>query len=107
MGILLKNIDVLPSADSPALLGADIGIEGDRIAFVQSSGAPLPPGFAADKTISGAGRLAIPGLVNAHCHSAMALLRGYADDIELETWLFDRIFPAEARLSGEDIYWGT
>ncbi|MDR1061400.1 MAG: amidohydrolase [Clostridiales bacterium] len=107
MGILIKNIDALPSADGPAALGVDIGIDGDRVAFVQKSGSPLPPGFAAGRTIPGAGRLAIPGLVNAHCHAAMTLLRGYADDMELETWLFDRIFPAEAQLSGDDIYWGT
>jgi 5-methylthioadenosine/S-adenosylhomocysteine deaminase len=107
MGILIKGIDVLPSADSPAITGADIGIAGDRIAFIQNSGAPLPAGFSADRTLSGKGRLAIPGMVNAHCHSAMTLLRGYADDTELETWLFDKIFPAEAQLTGDDIYWGT
>ena len=66
-----------------------------------------PQGFRPDRVISGEGRLAIPGLVNAHCHTAMTLLRGYADDMDLETWLFEKIFPAEAKLTGEDIYWGT
>ena len=107
MGILIKNIDILASADKPVIHGADIGIEGNKILFVSQNGAPAPAGFTPERTLSGSGRLAIPGLVNAHCHTAMTLLRGYADDIELETWLYDKIFPAEAKLSGEDIYWGT
>jgi len=107
MNILLKNADVLASPEAKVLRGADIGIEGGRILFVAEGGARAPAGFAPDRVIDCAGRLAIPGLVNAHCHTAMTLLRGYADDMDLETWLFDKIFPAEAQLSGDDIYWGT
>ncbi|MDN5863697.1 MAG: TRZ/ATZ family hydrolase [Gammaproteobacteria bacterium] len=44
----------------------------------------------------------IPGLVNAHTHAAMTLLRGYADDLALEPWLKERIWPAEARLLCEE-----
>ena len=109
MNILIKNVDVLASADIPVIRGADIGIEGDKILFIRerSSGDSAPDGFRPDRVLDGAGRLAIPGLVNAHCHTAMALLRGYADDMELETWLFDHIFPAESQLTDEDVYWGT
>ncbi|MDR3121820.1 MAG: amidohydrolase [Clostridiales bacterium] len=114
MNLLIKGIDVVPSADAPVLRGADIGIAGDRILFVrQDAGggsggeAPPPRDFRPDRVLDGSGRLAIPGLVNAHCHAAMTLLRGYADDLELETWLYEKIFPAEARMSDEDIYWGT
>lgn len=50
----------------------------------------------------------LPGLVNMHTHSAMALLRGYADDLELNTWLRDHIWPAEQRwLSREFVRDGT
>jgi len=49
----------------------------------------------------------MPGLVNAHTHSSMTLLRNFADDLGLEEWLFNRIFPMEAKLGPEDIYWGT
>ncbi|MEO5329482.1 MAG: amidohydrolase [Magnetococcus sp. THC-1_WYH] len=49
----------------------------------------------------------IPGLVNGHTHAAMTLLRGAGDDLRLMEWLTQRIWPAEARLSEEDVYWGT
>jgi len=44
----------------------------------------------------------LPGLVNAHGHAAMTLLRGYADDVPLHTWLQEHIWPAEGRFVGED-----
>jgi len=42
-------------------------------------------------------RLLTPGLINAHTHAAMTLLRGWAEDLPLQPWLFDRIFPTESR----------
>jgi 5-methylthioadenosine/S-adenosylhomocysteine deaminase len=51
--------------------------------------------------------LILPGLVNAHTHAAMALFRGLADDLPLEEWLNNYIFPAESRLNGDFVYWGT
>ena len=51
--------------------------------------------------------VAIPGLVNTHTHAAMSLLRGYADDMHLQEWLSEKIWPLEAHLTGEDVYWGT
>ena len=51
--------------------------------------------------------LILPGLINAHTHAAMALFRGLADDLPLEEWLNDYIFPAESRLNGDFVYWGT
>ncbi|HEY9183552.1 MAG TPA: TRZ/ATZ family hydrolase, partial [Gammaproteobacteria bacterium] len=44
----------------------------------------------------------LPGLVNAHTHAAMALFRGFADDLPFEGWLRDRIWPAEARWVGPE-----
>lgn len=61
----------------------------------------------ADTVIDASGLLAIPGLINAHTHLAMTLLRGYADDMPLLPWLHEKIWPAEARLKEEDIYWGS
>ena len=61
----------------------------------------------ADRVISGEKTMAIPGLVNAHTHAAMSLLRGYADDMHLQQWLSEKIWPLEAHLTGEDVYWGT
>lgn len=53
-------------------------------------------------------RLLTPGLVNAHCHAAMTLLRGWAEDLTLQPWLFDRIWPTEQRLvSREFVAFGS
>jgi 5-methylthioadenosine/S-adenosylhomocysteine deaminase len=51
--------------------------------------------------------LILPGLINAHTHAAMSLFRGLADDLPLEEWLNNYIFPAESRLDGDFVYWGT
>ncbi|WP_266079862.1 amidohydrolase [Haladaptatus caseinilyticus] len=61
----------------------------------------------ADETLDANDGLVIPGLVNAHCHAAMTLLRGYADDKPLESWLREDIWPVEAELTSEDIHAGT
>jgi 5-methylthioadenosine/S-adenosylhomocysteine deaminase len=61
----------------------------------------------AEYKIDGRNKAAIPGLINGHTHAAMALLRGYADDMELMPWLKEKIWPAEAKMTKEDIYWGS
>ncbi len=64
--------------------------------------------YEADRTIDTGGGLVMPGLINGHTHAAMSLLRGYADDLPLNTWLFDHIIPAEAKIMDEEmVYWGT
>ncbi len=66
----------------------------------------LPRELKADKIIDAAGCLVMPGLVNGHCHSAMTLFRGLADDLPLMTWLNGHIFPAEAKYVSKDmVYW--
>jgi len=61
----------------------------------------------ADETLDATGSLVIPGLVNAHTHVAMTLLRGYADDKPLDPWLREDIWPAEAKLTPDDIEAGA
>jgi 5-methylthioadenosine/S-adenosylhomocysteine deaminase len=107
MNILIKNVDVIISGSEQNIIrNGNIGIQGDTILFVNAGG-NTPPGFNPDKVIDGKNRLAMPGLVNAHTHSSMTLLRNFADDLALEEWLFNRIIPLEAKLGPEDIYWGT
>ena len=60
-----------------------------------------------DRTINAEGKIIIPSLKNGHSHSGMAILRGYADDMKLMPWLQEKIWPAEAKLTPEAIYWGT
>jgi 5-methylthioadenosine/S-adenosylhomocysteine deaminase len=77
--------------------------EGERIAEIGPGVEPR----AGDEVLEGEGMALLPGLVNAHTHAAMTLFRGYADDLPLMEWLQDHIWPAEAKLDAEDVYWGT
>ncbi len=61
----------------------------------------------ADVVLEGKGKIALPGLVNLHTHSPMVLLRGFGDDLALQQWLETKIWPQEAKLTPEDIYWGA
>ncbi|WP_318567840.1 amidohydrolase [Salinigranum marinum] len=61
----------------------------------------------ADEILDATGSVVIPGLVNAHTHAAMTLLRGYADDKPLDAWLREDIWPAEAALEPADVRVGT
>ena len=84
---------------------AAIHIEDSRLIYVGP--AQDAPHFEADTTIGGDHLVAMPGLINVHTHSAMTLMRGYADDMALEPWLHEKIWPFEANLQPEDVYWGT
>lgn len=63
--------------------------------------------YHADIVIDGTWRAVIPGFVNAHAHSAMTLFRGIGEDVPLEQWLNERVWPYEARLDDEMVYWGA
>jgi 5-methylthioadenosine/S-adenosylhomocysteine deaminase len=78
-------------------------VEDERIAALGSGVAPEP----GDDVIDAAGMALVPGLVNGHTHAAMTLMRGYGGDLPLMRWLQDKIFPVEAKLTAEDVYWGT
>lgn len=104
MGIVLKEIlAVLPEEGRDVVRRTDIYLQGDKIMGIGEE----PEGFSADKVIDGTDRLVIPGLINAHTHSYMALLRNVADDLPFEDWLFGHIEPIEDKLTPEDAYWGA
>lgn len=84
----------------------DLLVEKDRIASISEKRGSIE-GKQGDRIIDGSGLLLMPGLINTHGHAAMVLLRGYADDLPLQQWLEEKIWPVEANLSGDDIYWGT
>ncbi|MFO7275017.1 MAG: amidohydrolase [Bacillota bacterium] len=80
-------------------------VDAGRIVYAgPREGAPDLPGA---RRIDASGKIVMPGIVNTHCHAAMTLLRGYADDMRLMEWLQTRIWPAEARMTPDDVYWGT
>jgi 5-methylthioadenosine/S-adenosylhomocysteine deaminase len=60
-----------------------------------------------DETIEAAGAPLVPALVNGHTHAAMTLFRGYGGDLPLMRWLREKVWPVEAKLEDEDVYWGT
>ena len=64
-------------------------------------------GSSAEVEIDGRGKIALPGLINAHTHLSMVLFRGYADDMVLQDWLQKKIWPLEGRLTGEACYQGA
>lgn len=105
MNHIIRNATILTMNDRNEILEhSDVVVEGGIIARI-GPGA----GKAADNAniIDGSGKLLMPGLINGHCHVPMTLLRNYADDMDLQTWLFEHIFPVEDRMNGDDIYWGT
>ncbi len=73
------------------------------IAALGADVAPEP----GDEVLDASGCTLLPGLVNGHTHGAMTLFRGYGSDLALMDWLEHRIWPAEARLTADDVYWGT
>lgn len=104
MDTLFKNVTAVLMDDSTTVMdNAYIGVEAGKITYI---GAELPK-ETAQTVIDGTGKVLMPGLVNAHTHLPMTLLRGYADDMDLQTWLFDHIFPAEEKLTPETIHTGT
>lgn len=105
LDLLIKDIETITiDVRQPVIKNGFIGIKDGKISFVSDT---LPDNIGYREVIDGKNKIAMPGLVNAHCHSAMTLMRNYADDMALEKWLFDNIFPVEARLTDKDVYWGT
>ncbi len=105
LDLLIKNVDIITMDDRNMVIhNGFIGVSDKKICFAAEK---LPENVSFEKELDGKGRLALPGLVNSHSHSAMTLMRNYADDIALESWLFDNIFPIEAKLTDRDVYWGT
>ncbi len=83
----------------------DIAIRGNRIVALAPTG-QLDPAHS-ELCIHADNCLAIPGLINTHTHAAMVLFRGLAEDVPIEVWFNEYIWPLESNEEPEDIYWGT
>lgn len=105
MDILIKNTSLVIT-EHGVFEHQDILIQGNTIRSIHPHDAAATPS-PGTRVLSGVGQLAMGGLKNAHTHAAMTLLRGFGDDMPLHQWLQERIWPAEAVLEEEDIYWGT
>jgi 5-methylthioadenosine/S-adenosylhomocysteine deaminase len=95
MSLLIKNALLNNSVQ-------DIYIEGEEI---RSHGENLE--CTATEIIDAGGKIAVPSFWNCHTHAAMTLLRGYGDEMPLQEWLTNKIWPTESKMCEEDIYWGA
>ena len=95
MKLLLKNCDILTLENGiwRTLKNAYLGIDGDTICWLSEQ----KPVEAFDEEKSLSGKLVLPGLINCHCHSPMVFLRGIGSDLNLQDWLYQYIFPTEAK----------
>ncbi|MGZ8665976.1 MAG: amidohydrolase [Solirubrobacterales bacterium] len=87
-------------------------LDGEAVDLRCSEGriAAIGPEVAAepgDEVIEAAGAPLVAPLLNGHTHAAMTLFRGYGDDLPLMRWLEERIWPVEAKLEADDVYWGA
>jgi len=104
--LVIHDVDVLRCADDACevLRHHDIVVRGRRIVGLQPT-VELDPG-SVRHIIDGRGLLAMPGLINTHAHVPMGLFRGLAEDVDIETWFNDYMWPLESNLTPDDVYWG-
>ena len=102
--MLFKNITILDETLTPRE-NQYVGTLGDKIEYI---GKIFPENYAMfGESYDGKGKLLMPGFVNSHAHSPMTLMRGYGENLVLKDWLEKKIFPFEALLTGQDVYYGT
>lgn len=101
--IIIKNAYILTM--DPELGDIENGVLVIEDGMIKEVGTST--GCTAEKIIDAKGLVLMPGLVNTHCHAGMTIFRGYADDVQLRDWLENHIWPAEAKLTDDDIYAGT
>ena len=95
---------IAPMEPGKEIFEGELHVKGNRITYVgPEESAPVEENW--DREVDVDGDLILPGFKNAHTHTAMTFLRSYADDVSLQTWLYEKIFPMEEKLTEEDQYW--
>ena len=105
--LLIRGANVLNiTIDARAIIlhDHDILISGNQIEAIQPTGQADPSHFRT--VIEADGLLAMPGLINTHAHVPMVIFRGLAEDVSIEKWFNDYMWPLESNLLAEDVYWG-
>ncbi|WMC92682.1 amidohydrolase [Kineothrix sp. MB12-C1] len=105
MNIRLWNARILTMEETVPIFEGEIWVQQDRITYVGAGKEEEVPVW--DMEIDCERNLLMPGFKNAHTHSGMTLLRSYADDLPLHEWLHGQVFPVEAKMNQEDIYYLT
>ncbi|WP_313756096.1 amidohydrolase [Tissierella sp.] len=102
--MLIKNIDLVPiDGKNEVIKNTNIYIKDNIITHIGE----IREDIQVERVIDGKNKVAMPGLINAHTHIGMSLLRNFADDLPLHDWLTKKIWPTEANLRGKDVYWGS
>lgn len=107
MRIRLYNARIISMVEDESLFLGEVWIKNDVIESVvkyNDISKRCAAGEQFDEQIDCMGNLLLPGFKNCHAHGPMTFLRSYADDLPLKEWLNQKIFPAEARLTEEDVY---
>ena len=100
MDTLFSHVSVVTmDARMSVWLDAFVGVTDGKISYLGKK----PPEEKPGNIIDGTGMVMMPGLINCHTHLPMALLRGYADDLALQTWLGEYIFPREEHLDARAV----
>ncbi len=103
--MIIKNVNILMcNKTSNILYNAAILIKGNKIDKILTNQFSVLD-YPYEEIIDGKGMTALPGFINTHTHSAMTFLRNYGNDMNLQDWLFNKIFPAEDKLTAEACYW--
>ena len=97
--IRFYNGKILTLKDGFDISNDEVWVKDDKIFHIGKN-----DNLVADEEIDLNGNLLMPSFKNAHTHSAMTFLRSYADDLPLNEWLYNRVFPLEAKLTADDIY---
>lgn len=100
--MLFKNITLLDE-NFDVQKNMFVGTCKDKIAYIGE----LAPQEDFGEEYDGKNKVILPGFVNAHTHSPMTLLRGYAENLALSRWLNEKVFPFEDRLNSDRAYYGT
>ena len=107
-GLLIENCVVVQTGidhpDLTILSNHDIIVNNNRIEAIQPTGTADPSHF--EEVVHANGMVAIPGLINTHAHTPMVLMRGLGEDVPLDRWFNEYIWPLENNLQEEDVYWG-
>lgn len=101
MKILIKNGLVVTVNKNDEIKKMDILIENDEIKFLGNYNGPY------DKLINAENKVIMPGLINTHTHLGMSIFRGTSDGLPLMSWLNDKIWPIEDKLTSKDIYYSN
>jgi 5-methylthioadenosine/S-adenosylhomocysteine deaminase len=105
--LLIRDCDILQieNGEVNVAVNQDISVKGNRIDAIGPTGTLTINN--SPEVVDGSGCLATPGFINTHAHVSMVLFRGIVEDVSVESWFNDHIWPLESNLTPEDVYWGS